>query len=79
MRIQTGLVTAALCALGLGRAIAAAQSPQYKVLSSDEIFIYEQSGGVSSVQVLDRSTGTVTAASGVTRVGSSWWDVVFPP
>lgn len=77
MRIQAGLVTAALCALGLGGAIAGAQSPQYKVLSSDELFIYEQSGGVSSVQVLDRSTGTVTAASGVTRVGSSWWDVVF--
>jgi hypothetical protein len=67
-----------LCALGFGGANAAAQSPQYKVLSSNELFVFDQSGIVSSVQVLDQSTRTITTATSATRVGSSWWDVVFP-
>jgi hypothetical protein len=80
MRIRAGLLTGILCALGLGGANVAAQSPQYKVLSSNEIFIFDQSGIVSSVQVLDQSTRTITTASSATRVdpASSWWDVVFP-
>jgi hypothetical protein len=89
VRIQTRLVVAVLSVLGLGGAIAFAQSPTYKVLSSSEIFIYDQggianaaqaSGIVSSVQVVNRSTKTVTPASSATRVlpSSSWWDVVFP-
>jgi len=69
-----------LCSLGLGGAIAAAQSPQSRVLSSKEIFVLDPSGTVSSVQVVDRSMRTVTPATSATRVmvGSSWWDVVFP-
>lgn len=80
MRITGRFVRAFFCILGLGGAIAGAQSPQAIVLSSNEIFIFDQGGTVSSVQVLDRLTGTVTKASSATRVAaaSSWWDVVFP-
>jgi hypothetical protein len=80
VRIQVGLVVGVLSVLGLGGAIATAQSPQYKVLSSNEIFLYDQSGKVSSVQVVDRSARTVIGAIGATQVAaaSSWWDVVFP-
>jgi hypothetical protein len=80
VRMKVVLIRAFLCTLGLGGSIAAAQTPQYKVLSSNEIFIYDQSGKISSVQVVDRSARTVTLASGARRVAaaSSWWDVIFP-
>ena len=79
MRMQVGLITI-LCAVGFGGPIASAQSPQYRVLSSKEVFILDPTGTVSSVQVVDRSTKVVTSASSATRtrVDSSWWDVVFP-
>jgi hypothetical protein len=80
MRLQIGLATRVLFVIGLGGAIAIAQSPQSRVLSSNEVFLLDPSGTVSSVQVLDRSTGTVTPSTRATRirVGSSWWDVEFP-
>jgi hypothetical protein len=66
--------------LGLGSIPTLAQSPQYKVLSSKEVFLYDPNGAVSSVQTVDRATGKVTQAASATQVqpASSWWDVVFP-
>jgi hypothetical protein len=79
MRMALRLVTRLFCILGLGGAIAGAQSPQAMVLFSSEIFILDQGGAVSSVQVLDRSSGAVTKATSATQIAaaSSWWDVVF--
>jgi hypothetical protein len=80
VRIRVLLVTGVLCTFGLGGTTAIAQSPTYRVLSSKELFINQQSGVVSSVQLLDRSKGTVTTPSSVTQVpltGSPWWDIVF--
>jgi hypothetical protein len=78
--MRAGLIVLILCALGLAGPIAIAQSPQWRVLSSKEVFILDPNGTVSSVQVVDRSTQGVVSASSVTRAqnGSSWWYVVFP-
>jgi hypothetical protein len=95
MKVTVTLAAGILCAFGLGGATAVAQTPpgaaagapqppkpRYEVLSSSELFIsLPSSGVVSSVQVLDRSKGTVTNASSATHVApasSPWWDVVFP-
>lgn len=80
MKIRILLITGILCAIGLDVPTAVGQSTQYRVLSSKELFISQQSGVVSSVQLLDRSKGAVTVASSVTQLpllGTSWWDVVF--
>jgi hypothetical protein len=63
-----------------GSAWMTVQAQQYRVLSSKDVFIYDPSGAVSSVQVLDQAAGTLTNANSTTRVNpaSSWWDVVFP-
>lgn len=80
MSMRVRLVIGTLYVVGLGGAIAAAQSPQAKILSNNELFVYDQGGVVSSVQVLNRATGDVTTATTWTRVdrASSWWDVVLP-
>jgi hypothetical protein len=80
MSIQMRLLMGILCT-ALGGAIAAGQStPQYQVLSSSEFFLNQQSGNVTSVQVLDRSQKTLTAASSITQFasGSPWWDIALP-
>jgi len=66
--------------LGLGCTTCLGQTPQYKVLSSKEVFIVDPNGTVSAVQAVDRASRNVVLATSITQVqaGSAWWDVVFP-
>src|SRR5258708_7696407 len=74
------LIASIVLFLGLGCITCLGQSPQFKVLSSKEVFIYDPNGAVSAVQAVDRSSRNVVQAVSATRVlpASSWWDVVFP-